>query len=74
MPASLGREAQDRMDRPVGKLVERWAAAADLFHLKLDDRRALEVLRNGVKLIRIQTEHQADEIAAWVHAGMDPGR
>ncbi|WP_291734890.1 AAA family ATPase [Leisingera sp. F5] len=70
MQVGLGREGQDRVDRRVSRLAERRAAAAGLSHLKLDDRRALEVLRNGVELIRIRTEHQADEIAAGIHAGI----
>ncbi|WP_424979973.1 AAA family ATPase [Leisingera sp. S232] len=70
MQVGLGREGQDRVDRRVSRLAERRAAAAGLSHLKLDDRRALEVLRNGVELIRIRTEHQADEIAAGIHADM----
>ena len=70
MQVGLGREGQARVDRRMGRPVERRAAAAGLSHLKLDDRRALEVLRNGVKLIRIQTEHQADEIAAGIHENM----
>lgn len=70
MQIGLGREGQDRVDRRVSRLAERRAAAAGLSHLKLDDRRALEVLRNGVELIRIRTEHQADEIAAGIHADM----
>lgn len=70
MQVGLGREGQDRVDRRVSRLAERRAAAAGLSHLKLDDRRALEVLRNGVGLIPIGKEHKADEIAAGIHAGM----
>lgn len=63
-------EVQDRIDRRVIRLAERRDAAAGLAHLKRDERRALEVLRNGVSLIRIRTEDQADEIAAGIHADM----
>ncbi|UWQ33848.1 AAA family ATPase [Leisingera sp. M527] len=70
MQVGLGREGQDRVDRRVGRLAEGRAAAAGLSHLKLDDRRTLEGLRNGVELVRIRTEHQADEIAARIHSGM----
>ena len=68
MQVRFEREVQDRIDRRVIRLAERRDAAAGLAHLKRDDRRALEVLRNGVSLIRIRTEDQADEIAAGIHA------
>ncbi|UWQ80234.1 AAA family ATPase [Leisingera sp. S132] len=70
MEVRFEREVQDRIDRRVNRLAERREAAAGLVHLKRDDRRALEGLRNGVSLIRIRTEDQADEIAAGFHAGM----
>ncbi|WP_411352973.1 AAA family ATPase (plasmid) [Leisingera aquaemixtae] len=68
--SSLDRAAQDRVDRRASRLADRRAAAAGLSHLKREDRHSLEVLRNGVSLIRVRSEHQADEIAAGIHGGM----
>jgi len=70
MQVRFEREVQDRIDRRVNRLAERRDAAAGLAHVKREDRRALEGLRNGVSLIRIRTEDQADEIAAGIHADM----
>lgn len=39
-------------------------------HLKRDDRERLEVLKDGVRLISIPSEHHADEIAAGLHGDM----
>lgn len=41
-----------------------------LGHLAQEDRRRLEVLRDGADLVRIGSEHRADEIAAAIHAEM----
>lgn len=70
MQVRFEREVQDRIDRRVNRLAERRDAGAGLAHLKRDDRKALEGLRNGVSLIRIRTEDQADVIAAGIHADM----
>lgn len=42
-------------------------AATGLAHLKAEDAKKLEVLRNGVRLARVATEHQADELASALH-------
>jgi ATP-dependent Lon protease len=39
-------------------------------HLDQKDRQKLEVFRGGAELVAVETEHQADEIAAAVHAEM----
>ncbi|MBY6136401.1 AAA family ATPase [Nocardioides marinus] len=70
MQVRFERAVQDRIDRRVNRLAERRDAAAGLAHLKREDRRALEGLRNGVSLIRIRTEDQADKSAAGIHADM----
>lgn len=39
-------------------------------HLEEKDRERMEVFRNGVELIAVQTEHRADEIASAIHTEM----
>lgn len=39
-----------------------------LSQMKGEDRKRLEVLRNGVDVVAIPSEHRADEIAAELHA------
>jgi len=51
-------------------LVQRRAALSGTSHLSSDDKRKLAVLRNGVDLVEIKSEHRADEIAAAIHADM----
>lgn len=57
-----------RIQRRVSRLLDRRNAASGLSHLKREDRERIEVLKHGVQLVRIQTEHRADEIAAALHA------
>jgi hypothetical protein len=59
-----------------GKRIDRWAKTISqrhevvngLSHLKTADRERLETLREGVGLAVVSTEHQADELAAKLHA------
>ena len=59
-----------------GKRIERWARAISqrhevvngLSHLKAADKERLEPLRHGVRLAAVGSEHQADELAAALHA------
>ncbi|WP_417839897.1 AAA family ATPase [Tritonibacter scottomollicae] len=51
-------------------LVQRRDALSGTNHLSSDDKRKLAVLRNGVDLVQIKTEHRADEIAAAIQADM----
>ncbi|MCE6949534.1 AAA family ATPase [Cereibacter sphaeroides] len=44
--------------------------ASPLTRLKPEDRKRLEVLRKGVVLVALPSEHRADEIAAALHAEM----
>lgn len=43
-------------------------AACGLAHLRKEDRDRLAILRDGVDLVRLPTEHRADEIASALHA------
>ncbi len=45
-----------------------YSAATGLTHLKSEDTKKLEGLSQGVRLARVATEHQADELAAALHA------
>ncbi|WBU60560.1 AAA family ATPase [Paracoccus albus] len=53
-----------------GRIVAARAAASGLSHLKPDEVERLSVLRQGVRLTAIQSEDQADEIAAQLHQEM----
>ena len=66
----LGGQDESRIRRRVARILERRKVASGLDHLKKDDRERLEVLRDGVRLISIPTEHRADELAAELHAEM----
>ena len=59
-----------RIKRRVKRILECRKAASGLEHLKRDDRERLEVLKGGARLIRIPSEHRADEIAASLHGDM----
>ncbi|MDQ7777583.1 MAG: AAA family ATPase [Paracoccus aminovorans] len=59
-----------RIKRRVKRILECRKAASGLEHLKRDDRERLEVLKDGVRLIRIHSEHHADELAAGLHGDM----
>lgn len=66
----LGGPDESRIRRRVARILEGRKAASGLDHLKKDDRERLEVLRDGVRLITISSEHRADELAAELHAEM----
>lgn len=59
-----------RIERRAAKLHKARLAASGLGHLKKEDRERLEVLRNGVSLVSIPSEHRADELAAELHSEM----
>ena len=67
-----GRDATDdaRIRRRVARLLEKREAASGLGHLKSEERERLGILRDGVRLVTIASEHRADEIAAELHAEM----
>ncbi|WP_435164803.1 AAA family ATPase [Falsirhodobacter sp. 1013] len=53
--------------RRANSLEAAYRRSGQLFHLTDKEREALQSVRTGVSLMRIDTEHQADEIAAAVH-------
>ncbi|WP_051394410.1 hypothetical protein ACTTAL_05545 [Rhodobacter capsulatus] len=57
-----------KIARRAKRLAERREAASGLAHLRKEDRDRLAALRDGVDLIRLPSEHRADEIAAELHA------
>ncbi|GHE06517.1 hypothetical protein U879_08465 [Defluviimonas sp. 20V17] len=52
------------------KLVARREAASGLQHLGKREQERLSVLRDGVRLLPVETEHRADELAAALHEAM----
>ena len=54
----------------VDLLLERRKAASGIGHLTREQRERLAVLRDGVRLAAITTEHKADELAAELHGEM----
>lgn len=66
----FGDDDESRVKRRVKRILECRKAAPGLEHLKSDDRARLEVRKDGARLIRIPSEHRADEIAAELHGGM----
>jgi len=61
------RQRVDRRARLLHECVQR---KSGLGHLSRDDRDRLSILRDGVRLARISSEHQADEFAARLHDEM----
>jgi len=61
------RQRADRRARLLHECVRR---KSGLGHLSRDDRDRLSILRDGVRLARIASEHQADELAARLHDEM----
>jgi hypothetical protein len=70
LPDLLSDHDDGRIQRRAHRLMERREAATGLSHLKKEDRARLEILRDGVRLIAIASEHRADELAAQLHAEM----
>lgn len=65
---TIPSKERTRINERALQLIKRWTAASGMGHLKSDDLKKLEALKNGVRLARIDTEHQADELAAALHA------
>jgi hypothetical protein len=59
---------RSKIDRRAETISQRQAAATGLSHLRKDDIQKLEVLRQGVRLSQVTSEHHADELAAKLHA------
>jgi hypothetical protein len=67
-PAELSHKDRRRIDRRAACLSKARRAATGVAHLKKEDLEKLAVLRDGVRLGRIENEHRADELAASLHA------
>jgi len=65
----LSLKDQRKIEGRAERISDRHAAATGLSHLRTDDMKKLEVLRHGVRLAAIKSEHHADELAAALHAG-----
>lgn len=61
-------EERTKIIQRAEQLIKRRYAASGMGHLKPDDLKKLEVLKRGVRLTKIETEHQADEVAGALHA------
>lgn len=59
---------KSRISRRASLIIDRYEKSMPLGQLKSDDRKRLEVFRDGVDLANIGSEHRADEIAAELHA------
>lgn len=64
----LDPEESRKIERRATKVSDCCSQGSGLSHLKPDDLKKLEALRGGVRLVRIASEHQADELAAALHA------
>ncbi|MBY6142134.1 AAA family ATPase [Leisingera daeponensis] len=67
---SPSEQERARIKRRADLLIERRKAASGMGHLTREHRDRLAVLRDGVRLVAITTEHQADELAAELHGEM----
>ena len=59
---------RSKIDRRAETISQRHTAATGLSHLRKEDAKKLEVLRLGVRLAQVTSEHHADELAAALHA------
>lgn len=66
----LTDEDEDKIKRRSGLYRERLAATTGMAHLTRDDQEKLAPLRGGLHVVRLETEHDADEVAAMLHAEM----
>lgn len=57
-----------RIERRAADLARRELERDGLRHLKLADRKRVERLRDGARLVELKSEHQADELAAKLHS------
>lgn len=57
-----------RIERRAADLTRRELERDGLRHLKLADRKRVERLRDGARLVELKSEHQADELAAKLHS------
>jgi hypothetical protein len=66
----ISREDHRRADRRANRVFDRILRESGLIHLDKADRDRLSALKDGVHLARISDEHQADDLAAALHAEM----
>lgn len=64
----LPKSVHDRINRRARIVSDRHSKMTSTRQLKAEDRKLLEPLRDGVSVSNIDTEHEADEIAAALHA------
>lgn len=60
----------DRIRRRASALADRRLRASGMAHLGRDARETLAGLKQGVRMVRLASEHHADEIAAALHEEM----
>ncbi|MDW4549525.1 AAA family ATPase [Defluviimonas sp. D31] len=70
LPTDLSEDDRRRIRRRATALFARREAASGLSHLRKEEREQLSILRDGVRLVAIPSEHRADELAAELHAEM----
>ena len=64
------QEQTARMRRRAHRLLDIRERASGMGHLGQTERKRLSGLRGGVRLVQLESEHRADEIAAALHAEM----
>lgn len=64
---SMPYSVTQRIKRRAARLAEAHKQRSPMTHLQDAEMRRLDVVRGGVDLIRIRSEHEADEIASKVH-------
>lgn len=57
-----------KIERRATTISQHHEAGSGLAHLKASEREKLEILRDGIRLAAISSEHRADELAAALHA------
>ncbi|TDK50351.1 AAA family ATPase [Antarcticimicrobium luteum] len=66
----LSEKDRMRISRRVAAFLERREAVSGVKHLRKDDREQLMAVRDGVRLVSIESEHRADELASRLHTEM----
>ena len=66
----IGSGDRAKITRRAMRYLDRLVAATGMSHLSKEDKATLTPLRGGLPVSRITTEHEADEIAAALHAEM----
>ena len=59
-----------RIKRRAMRLLERMHSSTGMYHLSEENRARLTPLQGGLPVAKVNTEHEADEIAAALHAEM----